>query len=128
MFLSVDRGIDFWEEFNDALKIWFPKLKTLLLDENYSSDAQKGFIDFFLDPWLEHIWIEDYQSGFTFIDKKLDLPKDKIRVFRQARGHDDDYINFIDEMAIDPDYYNYIDEEPPYIIIERGTLQDDSDD
>jgi hypothetical protein len=61
LFIDIDRGIDAWDEFNSALQVWFPKLKTLLLSQNYSWD-HVSFLEFFFDPWIEQIWIEDVMT------------------------------------------------------------------
>ena len=131
LFQFVDRGIKSWKEFNSALKIWFPNLKTLLLSENYSTSEEEEFIDFFLDPWLKHIWIEDMQSSYEFIDKPLSLPKDTLRVFRQApRDYSclydgEPHINYVERIKTGTLFLHKYITTYPYIYIERGVLQKD---
>lgn len=133
LFQFVDRGIKSWKDFNRALKIWFPNLKTLLLSENYSVSEDEEFIEFFLDPWLEEIWIEDMQSSYEFIDKPLSLPKNKLRVFRQApRNYSwlydgEPHINYVERIPTEAlflhDYNALSNVSRPYIFIDRKLLQ-----
>lgn len=144
LFYHVNRGVDSWEDFNRALKIWFPNLKTLLLSENYAGSSEEEFIEFFLDPWLKEIWIEDRQTGYNFINTKLELPKDTLRVFREEAlwrklwiynkdSYEDSYIDFIDEIGIDPWlWHSDLSREDPeslgFILIPQERLQKVDDD
>lgn len=80
-FDNLDRGIQSWKIFNNALKNIFPNLKSLFLSQNYSISNENEFIEFFEDPWIDNIWIVDFQSRYKCIQKEMKISTEKIRVF-----------------------------------------------
>jgi len=120
LFNYVDRGIKSWAEFYKALKIWFPSLKTLLLSENYSESSELEFKEFLENPWLTHIWIEDYQSKYKCIYDTLNIPDNKMRVFDITDV--DDYIDKIKEIGMNP--FSKKENNKECIIILAEELQD----
>jgi len=101
-FTSIDRGVSSWSAFNNALKTWFPQLKTLMFNQNYSMDSDEEFQKFMKDQWLEHIWIEDFQSSYNFINTT-----NKLRVFNAYHSCDKIEFNELRKLNIDSfDSYN----------------------
>ena len=80
-FDNLDRGIQSWNIFNNSIKKIFPNLKSLFLKQNYSISLEKDFMEFFEDPWLDHIWIVDFQSRYKCIQEQMKISIEKIRVF-----------------------------------------------
>jgi len=80
-FDNLDRGIQSWKIFNNAIKKIFPNLKSLFLSQNYSISNQNEFIEFFEDHWIDNIWIVDFQSRYKCIQKEMKISTEKIRVF-----------------------------------------------
>jgi len=131
LFNYVDRGIKSWAEFYKALKTWFPSLKTLLLAENYSCSSELEFKDFLENPWLAHIWIEDYQSKYKCIYDTLNIPDNKMRVFdtclyyidiENKTTYIDEYTEKIKEIGISP--FSIKEKNKECIIILAEELQD----
>lgn len=102
LFKDIDRGVWSWAEFNKALKYWFPSLQTLLINQNYSAHDYKSkedFHNFMSDPWLQHIWIEDCQTGF---ENMYEVNSNRIRVFNSyinLTRADEEYETLIDVLC-----------------------------
>lgn len=71
MFGYCDRGIQNWAEFNAFLKETFPSLECLMVTQSCSvSGMNEDFMDFFYDPWIQSIWIEDYQTKYLGLPER----------------------------------------------------------
>jgi hypothetical protein len=105
-FDNLDRGIQSWNIFNNALKKIFPNLKSLFLKQNYSISLEKDFIEFFEDPWLDHIWIVDFQSRYKCIQKEMIIPIEKIRVFDTYSVYCDEHLYCEEENSYDSNLIN----------------------
>jgi hypothetical protein len=96
-FHNLDRGIQSWKIFNNALKTIFPNLKSLFLTQNYSLlELENEFIEFFEDPWIDNIWIVDFQSKYKCIQKEMKISMEKIRVFDtyELYYNEDEYYDY----------------------------------
>jgi hypothetical protein len=102
-FEYCDRGIKCWKKFSEFLKTCFPNLRSVILCQNYSYSKcgdeleETHFLDFFYDPWLSHIWIEDCQT--SFIKKERTITDNLTRVLNSG------YIcETVSDCAVDESY------------------------
>lgn len=62
-FIYIDRGVDNWITFGRELTRVFPRMKSLIIRQNYGSSNRDEFLEFIRMTALSRFELEDQQTG-----------------------------------------------------------------